>query len=52
MKEKNFTEWWAKNSADYEKIGVNKIAAHSIWIAALEVFEVSLNEMIKTKNIK
>jgi hypothetical protein len=35
---KNFSEWWAINGAEYEKNGINRIMAKSIWDAAVDVF--------------
>jgi hypothetical protein len=42
----NFTEWWKVNSTEYEKAGVNKIVAHSIWKAACDAVETTLIEKL------
>lgn len=44
MKIENFSQWWDINYAEYEKIGVNKIIAKSIFEAALNIAENKLLE--------
>jgi len=38
MKIENFSQWWDQNHLEYEKIGINRIVAKTIWDAACDAF--------------
>lgn len=43
----NFSQWWDVNHVEYEKIGVNRIVAKTIWDAACDTFQYVFIEQVK-----
>lgn len=45
----NFSTWWEQNKSVYEKIGVEKEVAHTIWCAAVDTLTIVLEERLLKK---
>jgi len=47
---KCFSDWWEVYKEDYEKVGVNKIFAKSIWDAAIDLVSKEINKITPNEN--
>ena len=44
-----FDDWWKINGADYEKEGVKKLIAKSIWGAAIDLLQQELFKKLRNE---
>lgn len=42
---KSFNDWWEANHKEYEKIGINRIVAKTIWDAGVDCFAAHLQKL-------